>query len=31
VRQEKRILTLHTQCVNQDGLVVIDGEAIVMC
>ena len=30
-RPEKRILTLHTQCVNQDGQVVIDGEAIVMC
>lgn len=31
VRPEKRILTLHTQCVNQDGEVVIDGEAVVMC
>ena len=30
-RPEKRILTLHTTCVNQDGQLVIDGEAVVMC
>lgn len=30
-RPDKRILTLRTQCVNQDGVVVIDGEAVVMC
>ena len=30
-RPDKRILTLHTQCINQDGQVVIDGEAVVMC
>jgi 3-hydroxybutyryl-CoA dehydratase len=31
VRADKRILTLKTQCVNQLGEVVIDGEAVVMC
>jgi 3-hydroxybutyryl-CoA dehydratase len=31
VREDKRILTLHTVCVNQDGQPVIEGEAVVMC
>lgn len=31
VRPDKRILTLKTQCVNQLGEMVIDGEAVVMC
>lgn len=31
VRSEKRILTLRTECTNQRGEVVIEGEAVVMC
>ena len=30
-KPEKRILTLRTACVNQHGLTVIEGEAVVMC
>lgn len=30
VRPEKRILTLATTCVNQDGATVVTGEATVM-
>lgn len=29
-REEKRIATLRTFCTNQDGTVVLEGEAIVM-
>jgi 3-hydroxybutyryl-CoA dehydratase len=29
VREDKRILTLRTECTNQDGAVVLTGEAIV--
>jgi len=29
-REDKRIATLHTTCTNQDGVVVIDGEAVVI-
>lgn len=31
VREDKRIMTLRTVCVNQDGRPVIEGEAVVMC
>jgi 3-hydroxybutyryl-CoA dehydratase len=31
VRPEKRILTLRTDCTNQHGVLVITGEAVVMC
>jgi 3-hydroxybutyryl-CoA dehydratase len=31
VRADKRILTLRTECTNQDGRRVIEGEAVVMC
>jgi 3-hydroxybutyryl-CoA dehydratase len=30
-RPEKRILTLRTACVNQQGRTVIEGEAVVIC
>ncbi len=29
VREDKRMLTLRTECTNQDGVVVLTGEAIV--
>ncbi len=29
VREEKRLLTLRTECINQDGTVVLTGEATV--
>lgn len=29
-RADKRIATLHTTCTNQDGALVIDGEAVVI-
>ena len=29
VREEKRLLTLRTECINQDGMVVLTGEATV--
>lgn len=29
IREEKRILTLHTDCTNQDGTLVLSGEATV--
>ncbi|MBV9616767.1 MAG: MaoC family dehydratase [Ktedonobacteraceae bacterium] len=29
VREEKRIVTLHTQCSNQHGTVVLSGEATI--
>src|SRR5256712_13905933 len=29
VREEKRLLTLRTDCTNQDGVLVITGEATV--
>lgn len=29
-REEKRIATLHTTCTNQDGVVVLEGEATVI-
>jgi acyl dehydratase len=29
-REDRRIATLHTTCVNQDGTLVIDGEAVVI-
>src|SRR6266852_396010 len=28
VREEKRIVTLRTECTNQDGVVVVTGEAV---
>ena len=31
VRSEKRIVTLRTECVREDGVRVISGEAIVKC
>lgn len=31
VRSEKRIVTLRTECANQDGTVVLTGEAVVKC
>ncbi|HEX9412005.1 MAG TPA: MaoC family dehydratase [Ktedonobacterales bacterium] len=31
IRPDKRILTLRTECTNQHGECVIEGEAIVMC
>jgi len=30
IREDKGIVTLKTQCVNQDGKLVIDGEATVL-
>ncbi|MEZ5307374.1 MAG: MaoC family dehydratase [Pyrinomonadaceae bacterium] len=30
VREDKPIVTIETVCTNQDGSVVIDGEAVVM-
>jgi 3-hydroxybutyryl-CoA dehydratase len=30
-RPEKRLLTLRTECVNQDGTPVLIGEAVVTC
>jgi acyl dehydratase len=30
VREDKPIVTLETNCVNQDGIDVIDGEAVLM-
>lgn len=30
VRQDKPIVTLSTECKNQEGVVVIDGEAILL-
>jgi acyl dehydratase len=29
VREEKRIITLRTDCTNQDGVLVLTGEAVV--
>jgi 3-hydroxybutyryl-CoA dehydratase len=29
-REDRRIATLRTTCVNQDGVLVIDGEAVVI-
>lgn len=29
-REERRIATFHTICANQDGTLVLDGEAIVL-
>jgi 3-hydroxybutyryl-CoA dehydratase len=29
-REDKRIATFHTTCTNQDGVLVIDGEAVVL-
>jgi 3-hydroxybutyryl-CoA dehydratase len=29
IREDKRILTLHTDCTNQDGTLVLSGEATV--
>ncbi len=29
VREEKRLITLHTECVNQDGKTVLVGEATI--
>jgi 3-hydroxybutyryl-CoA dehydratase len=29
-REDKRIATLHTTCTNQDGVLVIEGEAVVI-
>ena len=29
VREDKRLLTLRTDCINQDGAVVLTGEATV--
>lgn len=29
-REERRIATFHTTCANQDGTLVLDGEAIVL-
>lgn len=30
IREDKGIITLHTICTNQDGKIVIDGEATVL-
>ena len=30
VREEKRLVTLQTQCTNQAGEVVLDGEALIL-
>ena len=29
-REDKRIATFHTTCTNQDGVLVIEGEAVVI-
>lgn len=29
-REDKRIVTLHTTCNNQDGVLVLEGEAVVI-
>ena len=29
VREEKRIITLRTDCTNQDGVLVLTGEAVI--
>jgi acyl dehydratase len=29
-REDKRIATLRTTCTNQDGVVVVEGEAVVI-
>ena len=31
VREEKRIVTLRTDCTNQNGAVVLTGEAVIKC
>ncbi len=31
VREDKRLITLKTDCTNQDGLLVLTGEATVKC
>jgi len=31
LRAEKRIVTLRTECVNQQGALVLTGEAVVKC
>ena len=31
VREEKRIVTLRTDCTNQNGAVVLTGEAVMRC
>jgi 3-hydroxybutyryl-CoA dehydratase len=30
MRSDKPVVTLHTRCVNQDGVTVIDGEAVLV-
>jgi acyl dehydratase len=30
VREDKPIITLETQCQNQDGVITIDGEAVLL-
>lgn len=30
IREDKPIITLETKCVNQDGTIVIDGEAVLL-
>jgi 3-hydroxybutyryl-CoA dehydratase len=29
-REDKRIATFYTTCTNQDGILVLDGEAVVL-
>jgi 3-hydroxybutyryl-CoA dehydratase len=31
VREDKPVVTLEARCVNQDGTVVIEGEAVLLC
>jgi len=31
VRDEKRLVTLRTDCTNQDGVLVVTGEATIKC
>lgn len=31
VREDKRVVTLRTDCINQDGTLVLTGEATVKC
>jgi 3-hydroxybutyryl-CoA dehydratase len=31
IREEKRLVTLRTDCVNADGVLVLTGEAIIKC
>jgi len=30
IRDDKPIITLLTQCLNQDGIIVLDGEAVLL-